>query len=196
MPQYFFNGDLQSVVTPINDQLLVKLLKESNYNETETAFLEQGFTRGFNIEYDGPRDRQSVSQNIPFSIGNKTILWNKLMKEVKLGRVVGPFEEVPFDNFIQSPIGLVPKAENQTRLIFHLSYDFKEGEGEEQLESVNYFTPKDKCSVHYRDINYAVETYLELGKEIIEEKSEGTGASYMQKSAGSGFLSQHQLQQL
>ena len=76
MPQYYFNGDLQSVVTPINAQLLVKLLKESNYNETETAFLEQGFTRGFNIEYDGPRDRQSVSQNIPFSVGNKTILWN------------------------------------------------------------------------------------------------------------------------
>ena len=37
------------------------------------------------------------------------------MKEVKLGRVAGPFLKVPFDNYIQSPIGLVPKAGGGTR---------------------------------------------------------------------------------
>ena len=45
------------------------------------------------------------------------------MKEVRLKHFVGPFEEVPYDNFIQSPIGLVPKSEpGETRLIFHLSH--------------------------------------------------------------------------
>ena len=37
------------------------------------------------------------------------ILWNKVMKEVEAKRFAGPFEKIPFDNFIQSPIGLVPK---------------------------------------------------------------------------------------
>ena len=45
------------------------------------------------------------------------------MKEVKEGRYAGPFESIPFDSYIQSPIGLVPKdGGKDTRLIFHLSY--------------------------------------------------------------------------
>ena len=80
-----------------------------------------GFTNGFDIGYRGPLIRQSKSQNIPFTVGNKVILWNKIMKEVKAGGYAGPFEEIPFENFIQSPVGLVPKKGDKTRLIFHLS---------------------------------------------------------------------------
>ena len=36
------------------------------------------------------------------------------MKEVELKRVAGPFTDIPFDNFIQSPIGLVPKQSAPT----------------------------------------------------------------------------------
>ena len=46
------------------------------------------------------------------------------MKEVKVGRYCRPFEQIPYANYIQSPIGLVPKAGGKMRLIFHLSYDF------------------------------------------------------------------------
>ena len=49
----------------------------------------------------------------------------KLVKKVNLGRYAGPFLNIPFKNYVQSPVGLVPKAGNKTRLIFHLSYDFK-----------------------------------------------------------------------
>ena len=68
------------------------------------------------------------------------------MKEVKAGRYAGPFDEVPYDNFIQSPIGLVPKAGGKTRLIFHLSFEFKGEDG----GSVNGCNPKEKCSVQYK----------------------------------------------
>ena len=80
------------------------------------------------------------------------------MKEVQLKRVVGPFERIPFENYIQLPIGLVPKAGNtgKTRLIFHLSYDFKKG------KLLNHHTPRHKCSVKYCDLNYAVKAYLTL----------------------------------
>ena len=125
MPEYHFNGDLENVVTPVKVERFIRLLRESQYDEEKIKFLDRGLTEGFDIGYEGPTNRQSRSENIPFTVGNKVILWNKLMKEVKLGRVAGPFKEIPFDNFIQSPIGLVPKAGgdgNETRLIFHLSY--------------------------------------------------------------------------
>ena len=104
----------------------MSLLRESGYPDDEVFFLEDGLTNGFDIGYEGPQERCSTADNIPFTVGNEVELWNKLMKEVKLGRVAGPFEKVPFENYIQSPIGLVPKAgSDQTRLIFHMSYDFK-----------------------------------------------------------------------
>ena len=44
---------------------------------------------------------------------------------------------------MQSPIGLVPKDNGaKTRLIFHLSYDFKR-EANEKRNSVNYYTPSE-----------------------------------------------------
>ena len=61
------------------------------------------------------------------------------MKEVELGRFAGPYDEPPFEHFVQSPIGLVPKDKGlKTRLIFHLSYP-KDG------ESVNSGIPKEFC---------------------------------------------------
>ena len=78
------------------------------------------------------------------------------MKEVELGRYAGPFEEIPFKNVIQSPIGLVPKAGGKMRLIFHLSYEF------DNRGSVNSNTNKMKCSMHYRDLDYAVKCCLDV----------------------------------
>ena len=64
---------------------------------------------GFSLGYQGPEEIQKTSDNLKFSIGNETELWNKVMKEVKNQRYAGPFEKIPFKNYIQSPIGLVPK---------------------------------------------------------------------------------------
>ena len=104
------------------------MLRFHNYDKDDTSFLEDGFWNGFDIGYEGPAERQSTARNLPLRVGSKIQLWNKIMKEVELGRVAGPFDQVPFHQFIQSPIGLVPKAgsnSGKTRLIFHLSYDFK-----------------------------------------------------------------------
>ena len=98
------------MVTPVNPNVLEGLLHETDYDPSETEFLIQGFRHGFSIEYHGPQDRRSQAKNLPFSVGDKTELWNKVMKEVKLKRVAGPYKTIPFDNYIQSPIGLIPKA--------------------------------------------------------------------------------------
>ena len=89
--------------------ILIKELRNANYDEKEIEFLQDRFSHGFDIAYEGPQKRQSNSANLPLKIGNENELWNKLMKEVKVKRVAGPYEQIPFDNYIQSLIRLVPK---------------------------------------------------------------------------------------
>ena len=138
---HFHEPDWESIITPINRVALRKLLEDTEYDKDETEFLINGFQWGFDIGYQGKTDRQDLSRNLPLGeIGTKLDLWNKIMKEVEAKRYAGPFkfEDLPFTNFIQSPLGLVPKDNGrQTRLIFHLSYDFKKSGN----PSVNACTP-------------------------------------------------------
>ena len=88
-------------------------------------------------------------------------MWNKIMKKVQLRRVSGPFygQQFPLQNFVQSPIGLVLKVGNLTRLIFHLSFDF--GEGSDK-KSVNHYIPDSFSSLKYHDLDCAVKMCLKL----------------------------------
>ena len=142
---------MTNIITPVKADILEELLIESNYDKVETQFLVEGFRHGFDIGYRGPEKRRDLSDNIPIRVGTKEDMWEKIMKEVKEKRFAGPFEEIPYQNFIQSPIGLVPKAGGKTRLIFHLSYQFRSKNG-----SLNENTPKEWCSVKYNDIDCAV----------------------------------------
>ena len=161
---YFSNFDLCNIVTPINWQILGKLLLDSGYPQEETKKVVHGFRFSFDLGYEGPQNRCSTAPNLPFTVGNKIILWNKLMKEVSLGRVAGPFDSIPFNNYIQSPIGLVPKDNgSQVRLIFHLSFNFKDG------KSVNFHMPKERCSVKYHDLDEAVRCCLHQLQQLQRE---------------------------
>ena len=105
----FVNYDLNNIVTPLNVDKYHELLKEAGYNEQKTLFLVQGFKHGFDLGYRGSSEVQNAAPNLKFVIGNEVELWNKVMKEVKLKRYAGPFKHIPYQNYIQSPIGLVPK---------------------------------------------------------------------------------------
>ena len=154
---YFENFNLTEVVTPVDVDAFEELLKESTYPQEKTQFLTQSFREGFNLGYRGPMDIQKNSRNLKLCVGNETILWNKIMKEVKHNRYTGPFQKIPFKNYIQSPVRLVPKGQNDTRLIFHLSQP-RVGGG-----SVNAETPKDLCTVRYCDFTQAIRACLDLG---------------------------------
>ena len=161
----YCNLDLDSIVTPLDVDKYEDMLTRANYDPTETKFLVEGFRNGFDIGYDGIDNHQSRSENIPLTIGSKEELWEKIMKEVKAKRVAGLFKEIPYQNFIQSPIGLVPKADGKTRMIFHLSYDFKKN----QEESLNACTPRELCSVNYNDLDCAVRQIMRLCREAWNE---------------------------
>ena len=152
----------------MNTQVLEELLLLSNYDKQETAFLLNGFRNGFSIGYKGQENVKIKSPNLKFrGVGNPTILWNKVMKEVKGQRYAGPFEEIPFQYFIQSPIRLVPKdGGKDTRLIFHLSHP------RGRNISVNAKTPKDMCTVPYPDFNDAIQLCIKAGKGCNITKSD------------------------
>ena len=150
------NFDLKNICTPVDIRNFKWLLLETCYDSRETEFIVNGFSKGFSLEYTGPTNRSDRSRNIPFTVGNKLILWNKMMKEVQFGRFAGPFREIPFQHFVQSPVGLVPKDGGKaTRLTFHLSYNFPNGN-----RPINHWTPAHLCSVQYFDLDHAVRNSL------------------------------------
>ena len=153
------NQDWKEIKTPIRVQELQQLLQQTKYDKEKSRYLIDGFKNGFDIGYRGPTDRRDLSQNLPFRVGTPTDLWNKVMKEVKEGRYAGPFEFPPGEFFIQSPLGLVPKAGNKLWLIFHLSYDFGP---EEHRKSINHHTPTELCKVRYNDLDHAVKNSLKV----------------------------------
>ena len=106
---YFENFDIDSVVTPVDTNALLSLLTEVNYDRGKTKKLVSYFRNSFPLNYQGKRRVQRKAPNLILRVGNERILWNKVMKEVQLGHFAGPFTEIPFRYYIQSPVGLVPK---------------------------------------------------------------------------------------
>ena len=170
----YSNSDLENIITPVDADQLESLLRISNYNREKARKLVKGFREGFDIGYRNNYKVQMTSPNLKLTIGSKTELWNKVMKEVKIKRFAGPFKSIPYydsKDYIQSPIGLVPKDNGtKTRLIFHLSYPRGTG------TSVNARTPPELTSVQYPDFDEAVKLCIAEGKFCKIGKSDFSAA--------------------
>ena len=162
------NLNLHDIVTPIKVDIYKQYLFATNFDRSKAQYLVNGFTEGFDTEYRGPLCRKDYSNNIPITVSSEQEMWDKLMKEVELGRHIGPFMHIPFEFFIQSPIGLVPKAGNKTRLIFHLSFNFK------NYKNFNHYTPAEFCTVKYNDLDCAIKQCLILIENSGIRKGEQT----------------------
>lgn len=80
--------------------------------------------------------------NLPSVWGMEHTVQEKIDKECREGRVLGPFISPPLPNLRVSLLGVVPKkAPGEFHLIYHLSYP--------REESVNDAIPPDLCSVQY-----------------------------------------------
>ena len=151
-------------------------MKEAKYNNEKREFLVEGFKNGFPLGYANRNKVQIRSKNLKFTIRDEIDLWNKVIKEVKLACYAGPFKSLPYqDDYIQSPIGLVPKDNGRDmQLIFHLSYPrVKKGE---QSSSVNVNTPQHLCKVKYPDFSDAVLRCLQEGRNCKIAKLENWSA--------------------
>ena len=173
---WFENFDLESIVTPVKVDELRAVLKESEYHKQDPdnfRFLIDGFSNRFKLEFEGNRKNlRQTTLNLKFTVGDKFILWEKVMKEVKLKRYAGPFDRPLYENYIQSPIGLVPKDSGKSvRLIFHLSCPRTGNQ-----KSVNAGIPKGKCSVKYPDFEQAIKLCQMAGKSAKAVKSDMSSA--------------------
>ena len=167
------NLDITNIITPVKINNLQRLLEETNYDRDKTQYLVEGFKNGFDIGYRGPDNIKQKSQNLKFTIGDEVELWNKVMKEVKEKRYAGPFKEIPFEHYIQSPIGLVPKdGGKKTRLIFHLSHPRDQEKG----ISVNGATPEEMKKVKYKEFDDAIRLCIIEGIGCAVAKSDLSAA--------------------
>ena len=92
-----------------------------------------------------------------YPFNNSMYVQQMIASECALGQVAGPFICPPFDNFMVSPLGLVPKKEaGAFRLIHDLS--FPKG------DSVNCGIPRGCCSVAYEDFDYFVSLLAQVGQ--------------------------------
>ena len=96
-------------MTPVDVDIYEKLLITSGYDPGKTKYLVDGFRYCFSLRFEGNSLVRRTAPNLKLRIGSQTELWNKVMTEVKAKRYAGPFTDPPFEHFIQSPIGLVPK---------------------------------------------------------------------------------------
>ncbi|XP_073502613.1 uncharacterized protein [Phyllobates terribilis] len=129
-PQCGVSGDKNRILdwvlpvqmrSPVKKEALLYWL-DRYYKREEAKVLQEGFCEGFRIPFQFSAV-SLFSSNLKSIEDKKDIVKEKLMKEVELGRMAGPFSVLPIENLRVSPLGLVPKKEpGKYRLIHHLSF--------------------------------------------------------------------------
>lgn len=140
--------------SPIKLEVLESWLK--NYNSVDKHVLLSGFKDGFRLSYEGER-KARFSKNLKSAAQYSSVVQQKIDKEIRAGRVAGPFIEVPLKYLQVSPIGIVPKkSPGEYRLIHHLSYP--------SGNSVNDYIDPKTCSVNFLNFDEAIYMVQDLGK--------------------------------
>ena len=152
---------LGNIVTPIVVSHLNFWL--DGYDAAKRAYLVDGFTNGFSIEYSSPAF-SAFHRNHLSARENPTILRDMISTELSIGRVSGPFQAPPFNHFVTSPLGLIPKKSGQFRIIHDLSYPRNAG--------VNSFINDCDASVSYETLDDVVNLVLQAGAGALIAKSD------------------------
>ena len=151
--------------TPVLVDRLHSLLIKSSYDPVITQYLIDGFTFGFRIPFSGPLPVHCFIQNHHSVLDNISVAMQMIELEKILGRIAGPFSSPPLDNFILSPLGLVPKKDTGSfRLIHDLS--FPSG------PSVNSGIPREFCTVSYEDFDYFIALLSQVGQGCFISKAD------------------------
>ena len=155
--------ELPYISSPIDiDILASELSRHPNPNFVRS--LLNALKEGVRIGYTGPQ-RTRVSRNLISAFQHREVVSSNLVKEVSLGRVVGPFSSFPLPNFQCHPVGVVPKKHSsEWRTIYHLS--LPEG------DSITDHIHKDKYSLQYVRVDDAIRILQRLGKGAFMAKTD------------------------
>ena len=149
----------------MNPDRLEYHLKRIGYDKGKTKFLVQGFRNGFRLHHEG--DLATKEPNNDISIDqNPTVVQEKLQKEIAEGRLKGPFEVPPFEDFHISPLKLREKTEKgKFRLIHNLSWPYDEG-------SVNAGIEEEFKTVQYASVTKAIQLIMNHPKGSVTRKTD------------------------
>ena len=144
----------------MNSERLNELLHGYHHQQ----YITQGIRHGFTLHFDGPQS-SLTSKNSPSVSTNLEVARNKIANELSLGRLAGPFTNIPFENFKISPLALREKSTpGKFRLLHNLSYPY-------DINAVNFNIPKLHSTVKYQTIQHAI--------TLLQQQ---TPAAYMAKS--------------
>ena len=138
------------VITPVNINIFNSFL--DGFDMKQRAILVNGFSCGFSLTHS---INMHLSQNADFPPNHSSITRNEiiaeqmLMKELRKGRISGPFDAKPLPHFHISPLGLVDKSDGKFRMIHDLSFP--------KHESVNDGIIKENSKVLYENIDTCVD---------------------------------------
>ena len=156
-------SDRPAVSSPIDiDRLQHELLSHPNHNFVTSLIHNLRF--GARIGYTGPR-KPRISRNLISASQHPEVVSSNLAKEIKLGRVAGPFRSSPLNDLQCHPVGVVPKKHSsEWRTIYHLSYP----EG----DSINDHIPKALYSLQYVRVDDAIRLLQTLGQGSFMAKTD------------------------
>lgn len=112
---------LLEIVTPLKHlrfQLLLRDHPDSNF----VSYVLNGIQLGFRIGYMYQQNTGIVIANhLSTALEKPQVIHNHLETEISLGRMAGPFITPPYEHMQASGLGVVPKKDGGSRIIYHLS---------------------------------------------------------------------------
>jgi hypothetical protein len=148
------------IPTSINPQLLACELQ--GYDPSLTKYLVEGFQFGFKLGCEGDPSH-SIHRYHKSIFENPVAVESKLLKELNMGRISKPHLHKPFQDFVCSPLGLVPKkTPGEFRIIHDLSFP--------KDNSVNSHTPTENSTVQYESIENIIHLLQQFGPRALMAK--------------------------
>ena len=120
--------------------------------------------KGFMLKYQGPEVNREPN-NLKSAYQFKDKLWASLMKEVCLGRMIGPFASQPITPLICSPVGMVErKNSSDMHQVTHLSYP--------KGSSINAFIHPADAKTYYQTFEAVVNLIANTGQGTFMAKED------------------------
>ena len=128
-------------------------LLEDHPDQDLVEYLLDGYTNGFKLGLTRLPKCRPPCKNPREALCKPEIVQELIEKEVHLGHMLGPFEEMVF-----SPVNIVPKAgsNNKYRIIHDLKFPYND-------ESVNSCIPEHNSTIQYHHIDDIIEMALAIG---------------------------------
>ena len=147
------------ITTPVRSGLLWKRLRSYKHRAT----ISRGFRDGFRIGVDRPILSRHASSKKFISSHNLEQLTSKLNVELEQRRILGPYDSLPTDSLVISPLYVIPKSTpGKFRLIHDLSYP--------KGNSVNDHINDERKSVVYCSLLEVAEVILKSPEQLYMAK--------------------------